>query len=129
MDREQTSHMPERRRGDRRSRPVIRAATSDATVAPSQSEPAPEAQGEISRALVIVDGSERRQDRRSDPLKAARETSPDAGFLSQLLAMRAGMPSQRAKRRAAPQQGATAYESSEGLDRPTTFGRRLELKA
>jgi hypothetical protein len=41
----------------------------------------------------------------------------DAAFLAQLVAMRESFPSQRAKRRAAPDEGAAAYRSSSGLRR------------
>ncbi len=58
-----------------------------------------------------------------------RVRGPDAGFLSQLLAMRAGMPSQRMKRRAEPQDGATAYHSSAQLGRMPSTGARLAIKA
>jgi len=58
-----------------------------------------------------------------------RVRGPDAGFLSQLLALRAGMPSQRTKRRAEPQDGATAYNSSAQLGRKPATGARLAIKA
>lgn len=65
-------------------------------------------------AVVETDGAERRDF--AGP--AARRA--DAGFMAQLLALRAGMPSQRLKRRAAPETGAAAYETSLSRKRPLT---------
>lgn len=53
----------------------------------------------------------------------------DAGFLSQLLAVRAGMPSQRTRRRAEPEDGAIAYRSSDQLDRDPAAPGRFSRKA
>ncbi|GGH32368.1 hypothetical protein GCM10007036_44190 [Alsobacter metallidurans] len=55
-------------------------------------------------------------ERRDSAGRAARRA--DAGFVAQLLALRAGLPAQRLKRRAAPETGAAAYETSLSRKRP-----------
>jgi len=51
------------------------------------------------------------------------------GFLAQLLALRAGMPSQRLKRRAAPEVGAAAYSSDAARPARRLPRRRLDVQA
>jgi len=51
------------------------------------------------------------------------------GFLAQLLALRAGMPSQRLKRRAAPEEGAAAYSSDATRPARRQLRRRLDVRA
>lgn len=51
------------------------------------------------------------------------------GFLAQLLALRAGMPSQRLKRRAAPEEGAAAYSSDAACPARRLTRRRLDVQA
>lgn len=51
------------------------------------------------------------------------------GFLAQLLALRAGMPSQRLKRRAAPEEGAAAYRSDAARPARRLPRRRLDVLA
>jgi hypothetical protein len=51
------------------------------------------------------------------------------GFLAQLLALRAGMPSQRLKRRAAPEVGAAAYSSDAARPARRMPRRRLDVQA
>jgi len=51
------------------------------------------------------------------------------GFLAQLLALRAGMPSQRLKRRAAPEEGAAAYSSDAARPARRLPRRRLDVLA
>ncbi|MFZ4530459.1 MAG: hypothetical protein ACOYOJ_01465 [Alsobacter sp.] len=54
---------------------------------------------------------------------------PCPGFLAQLLALRAGMPSQRLKRRAAPEEGAAAYSSDAARPARRLLRRRLDVLA
>ena len=54
---------------------------------------------------------------------------PCPGFLAQLLALRAGMPSQRLKRRAAPEVGAAAYSSDAARPARRLPRRRLDVLA
>jgi len=78
----------------------------------------------------VVEAASFRDPTRGDRRKAGQRVGgPDAGFLSQLLALRAGMPSQRTKRRADPQDGATAYHSSAQLGYTPALGSRLTIKA
>lgn len=69
-----------------------------------------------SRALVVVQGG---RDSGPGHDEASSRSMPsyraDAAFLAQLLAVRTHAPAQRAKRRAAPEVGAAAYESGLGL--------------
>jgi len=51
------------------------------------------------------------------------------GFLAQLLALRAGMPSQRLKRRAAPEEGAAAYGSDAARPARRQLRRCLDVIA
>ncbi len=64
------------------------------------------ADGAETAALVVVDGSPGADARRPSALLRG-----DANFIVQLLAAKAGLPSQRLKRRAAPEAGAAAYRS------------------
>lgn len=53
----------------------------------------------------------------------------DTRFLTHLLAVKTQCPSQRAKRRAAPDEGAAAYRQSRELDRPVVPPLRLDTRA
>lgn len=71
-----------------------------------------------SRALVVVAGGSqgRRETSGSDEARPAfPRYRADAAFLAHLLAVRSQVPAQRAKRRAAPEVGAAAYETGLGL--------------
>jgi len=65
---------------------------------------------------------------RSERPRTTARLAFDAGFLAHLLAARAGMPEQRAKRRAAPDRGAAAYRHGEKA-RPAGAGQGLDRSA
>lgn len=65
-----------------------------------------------SRALVVVQGG---RDHDQASMGSMPSYRADAAFLAQLLAVRTHAPAQRAKRRAAPEVGAAAYETGLGL--------------
>ncbi len=64
------------------------------------------ANGTEAGALVVVAGSPRADERGASPVLRG-----DANFIVQLLAAKVGLPSQRLKRRTAPDTGAAAYGS------------------
>lgn len=73
-----------------------------------------------SRSTALVATATDRTERR--PLPGGHDGRADAGFLAHLLAIRAGMPEHRAKRRAAPERGAAAYGQTAGLSE-AVYGR------
>jgi hypothetical protein len=64
-------------------------------------------------AVTWTDHAERR------PLPRGHDGRAHAGFVTHLLATRAGVPEHRAKRRAAPEMGAAAYGRMAGLSGPS----------
>ncbi|WP_406855032.1 hypothetical protein ABEG18_21190 [Alsobacter sp. KACC 23698] len=77
-----------------------------------------EQQGRAVAVIAPLDPARAEPARDSESLPGAPRA--DAAFLAQLVAMREALPSQRAKRRAAPDEGAAAYRSSSVLRRPAT---------
>jgi hypothetical protein len=69
------------------------------------------------------------QESAAEPVRPAALHRADTRFLTHLLAVRAQLPSQRAKRRAAPDEGAAAYRQSTVLDQPVVQPLRLDTKA
>jgi hypothetical protein len=63
---------------------------------------------------LVVTGTDRAERR---PLPRGHDGRAHAGFVTHLLATRAGVPEHRAKRRAAPEMGAAAYGRTAGLSR------------
>ncbi len=78
------------------------------------------------RSVVIL---AQPQESAEGPARPAAMHRADTRFLTHLLAVRAQLPSQRAKRRAAPDEGAAAYRHSRQLDRPVVQPLRLDTKA
>jgi hypothetical protein len=77
------------------------------------------------RALVAYRAAQSRDD--VPPLSGFGSGRTNAAFLAQLLAARAHAPSQRAKKRAAPEVGAAAYRESLCLLAGSSAGRvRIE---
>jgi hypothetical protein len=70
-----------------------------------------------SRALAVIQGGGTGADgpMRDEPRASLTRYRADAAFLAHLLAVRTHAPAQRAKRRAAPEVGAAAYEPGLGL--------------
>jgi hypothetical protein len=82
---------------------------------PDMNQPEATQTGQRCTALVVT-GTDQAEHR---PLPRGHDGRAHAGFVTHLLATRAGVPEHRAKRRAAPEMGAAAYGRMAGLSRPS----------